>query len=416
LVRSKLLSFSADKVLGTGLRKRILVIANDFPDEQHPHAGIFILRQVEALTRASWEAMIVRFVPWAPPLGHRWRTYRRVPAQYTINGLQVKVVRVFLLPRFWLMHTLGLQTKRFLSACIAEFRPQILHAHQILPTGVMALGHGVPVVLTAHGSDAYDYPFRNGLFRATAQRILHSVDRVVAVSKFIAVKVEALGARRVDVIYNGADPDLFFPRDRSDARRTLDIPSSRKVVLFAGYVGRSKGIFDLVAALDLLSDLSPLLLLAGGGPDRDAVVRECARTGIECRAFGIVEQRQLGLLMGAADVLALPSYREGLPAVLCEAMLAELPVVASCVGGIPEIVKDGHTGRLVEPGNIGTLARALREVLCDPVGASRLGRAARTFAAGHLTWPENASSYDRLLTSLLEPVSALQESASNSNR
>ncbi len=398
------------------MRKRILVIANDFPDEQRPHAGIFILRQVEALTRSSWEAMIVRFVPWAPPLGHRWRAYRRVPAQYTINGMQVKVVRVFLLPRFWLMQTLGLQTKRFLKACVAEFRPHVIHAHQILPTGVMALGHGVPVVLTAHGSDAYDYPFRNSLFRATARRIIHSVDRVVAVSKFIAAKVEALGAHRVDVIYNGADPDVFFPRDRNDARRALEIPSSRKVVLFAGYVGRSKGIFDLIAALDLLSDLSPVLLLVGGGPDQDAVARECARAGIECRAFGVVEQRQLGLLMGAADVFALPSYREGLPAILCEAMLAEVPVVASRVGGIPEIVKDGHTGRLVEPGNVGALARALRDVLGDPSGAFRLGRAARTFAARHLTWPENARLYDRLLTSLLGPVAAREENALHSNR
>jgi teichuronic acid biosynthesis glycosyltransferase TuaC len=304
------------------------------------------------------------------------------------------------------MQTLKQQVRRFLLAQIAEFRPHLLHAHQVLPTGLLAVGYNLPLIVTAHGSDVYDYPYRNRIFRAEARQVLSSARQVVAVSRFIAAKTEELGAKSVTVVYNGADPNIFYPRDRTTARRRLSIEENRRVVLFAGHVCKAKGIFDLIDALANLSDLAPLLVIAGAGPDTLRIMERCATLKVALRALGPVEHAKLAELLGAADVIALPSYREGLPAVLCEAMLSQTPIVASEVGGIPEIVINGRTGYLVKPGDIGALSGALRQVFTDTTTAHSMARTARTFACKNLTWSANAAAYLQIFRSTLRQAAA----------
>jgi teichuronic acid biosynthesis glycosyltransferase TuaC len=399
----------ADWKLGVSVmteRLRVLVLVNNFPDTEQPYAGVFVLRQLEALRAHNIEARVIRFVPWAPPLGRRWMSYRRIPKRYVIANFDVRVVRVLLLPRLGFMQTLTQQVRRFLSVQISEFKPHLLHAHQVLPTGLLAVGHRLPLIVTAHGSDAYDYPYRNRIFRAAARQVLTNASRVIAVSRFVAAKTEELGARSVTVVYNGADPNVFYPRDRTAARRRLGIEENRRVVLFAGHVCEAKGVFDLINALANLADLTPLLVIAGTGPDTLRIMDRCTTLNVAFRVFGPVEHVKLAELLGAADVVALPSYREGLPAVLCEAMLSQTPIIASKVGGIPEIVINGRTGYLVEPGSISTLSYALRQVLTDTTTARNMARMARTFACKHLTWSVNAASYLQIFRSTVRQAAA----------
>jgi glycosyltransferase involved in cell wall biosynthesis len=383
---------------------RILVIAKDFPFPGQPVGGIVVLRQARALAELGHTIKVVRVVPRAPALTEKWRQYRAVPQRYEVEGIPVETIRAFFPPRMLAMEYLPLQVDRAIGRIVAAFRPDIVHAHCLIPSGQLAVRHGVPAVITAHGSDAYDWPWRRtGLLQAAKEGVRRA-DLVVAVSDFIRSTIRKLVPRDVRVVFNGADESVFAPRDASDARRELGIPADRFVIAFAGRPPEPKGAFDLLKAAALLADLRPLVLLAGPGDEERALSRFARELGIEARLCGLVSHECLAVLIAAADVFCLPSYREGLPLAVCEAMLSGRPVVATPVGGIPEIVSDGESGFLVRPGDSDALAARLRTIAGDGALASRMGAAARDFALTHLTWKANALSYDRLYREAIRPA------------
>jgi glycosyltransferase involved in cell wall biosynthesis len=116
-------------------------------------------------------------------------------------------------------------------------------------------------------------------------------------------------------------------------------------------------------------------------------------SGVEARFLGVVPHQTVAQVFGAADVVTLPSFGEGLPSVVCEAMLAGRAVVATPVGGIPEIVRDDVSGRLVPVGDCRALGDALRDLALDRAKRERYGAAAAAFAERHLTWHANALGY-----------------------
>ncbi|HZT12888.1 MAG TPA: glycosyltransferase family 4 protein, partial [Candidatus Baltobacteraceae bacterium] len=179
-----------------------------------------------------------------------------------------------------------------------------------------------------------------------------------------------------------------------EARQRFGLPPDRRVVAFAGALIRAKGLFELVAAAASLEADRPILALAGTGPDRQGLDDLARRDGVDVRFFGHLAPPDVGALFAAADAVALPSYSEGLPNVVCEAMLSERAVVASTVGGIPEIIEDGRTGLLVPPQSAQPLAAALRRILSDDALRASMALAAREFARTHLTWDVSARGYD----------------------
>lgn len=375
---------------------RVLVIAKDFPSPGQSHAGIFVLRQVRALADLGHEIRVVRVVPYAPPWTPKWRAYRAIPQSCVVDGIPVQTIRAFFPPRMVAMEYLPLQVSTALRRIASEFAPQIVHGQFLIPSGQLAVRAGLPAVVTAHGSDAYDWAWRRAGLRKAATEAVRCARVAVAVSEFIADRVRALSERDVQVVYNGADEDVFAPSDRLKARAALDLESDRYVIAFAGWPTRAKGAFDLIDAVARLGDVNPLLLFAGNAPQEPDLTRALAGRGVEARLLGRLEHRELARVLAAADVFALPSYREGLPAAICEAMLAGRPVVSTRVGGIPEIVTDGVTGFLIEPGNVPLLAERLRTIAREPVLAGGMGAAGYAFARGKLTWRVNALQYEEL--------------------
>lgn len=383
---------------------KILVVANDFPSPRRPYAGIFVLRQAQALAKLGHQLLVVRPVPHAPPLNERWSVYRSIPDEDTVEDIPVKTVRAYYLPRSIGLEYLHVQTDKRIRRIIGNFRPDVIHAHFLLPAGHLAVQHHVPTVVTAHGADAYEWPWeRRGLLNAAAE-VIRRAAVVTAVSAFIRDRVGEIAQRSVDVIYNGASEETFFRRDWRAERAALGIEADRFVIAFAGDVIAEKGAFDLLRAARRLQAFRPLVILAGrlGRGSRTAI----ASLGVDCEALGAISQEKLAEVFGAADVVSLPSYDEGLPASLCEAMLSGRPIVATGVGGIPEIVKDGETGYLVEPGNIDQLTSRLEALATDPDLAQRLGSTALEFASSRLTWAANARQYDAIYEMLAQRSAA----------
>ncbi|MGZ3497442.1 MAG: glycosyltransferase [Vulcanimicrobiaceae bacterium] len=392
---------------------RILVCTTDFPSPLRPGAGIFILRLLEALRPFGYEFEVLRIVPHAPPIGTKWRAYRSIAPVESVAGFPVRTIRAFFPPRMIAMEYLPLQVHGSVEREIARFRPDVLHAHYVVPAGQVAVRHRVPTVVTAHGGDAYKSPFkRPGLYRA-AHEALSKATRVTAVSNYLRERIRSIVPRDVRVIWNGADERFFYPRERTAAREALDLPSGRLIVAFVGNLLRAKGVYDLVDAVDALArrGYHPLLVVAGHGPERAALQAAALQHRVEARFLGQLDPAGVAQLYGAADIVTLPSHAEGLPNVVCEAMLSGRAVVATSVGGIPEILENERTGSIVSAGKPDELMQAFETLASDAALRERIGGAARAFASAHLTWPIAAAGYDSVFREIVDAPSAPAQQA-----
>jgi len=216
-------------------------------------------------------------------------------------------------------------------------------------------------------------------------KALSSATAIVAVSDYLAGRLAdqfPVSREEIDVIDCGVDTDTFRPAEKADARLIVDLPADAAVVLFAGHLAESKGIGTLLAAHRRLvaEGQSALLVVVGDGPmapDVAAAGRDPAVKGL-VRAIGEVRHDEMPHYFTAADVVCVPSHREGFGLVALEAMACGVPVVASDIGGLPEIVIDGSNGRLVPPADPDRLAATLGDILGGGEQADLASEARRT--------------------------------------
>jgi teichuronic acid biosynthesis glycosyltransferase TuaC len=225
---------------------------------------------------------------------------------------------------------------------------------------------GLPVVIGATGSDVrcIPDPWTRRLVKAT----LREADFVVAKSGQLREEVLRLGAApgKVAAIRNGCDGTVFHPGDRAAARRALGVGQGTRLIVFTGRLVAVKGVQELIAALGQLRGAGqPVeLALIGDGPLEASLRRRCEKEGLAgaVRFLGALSQREVARWLTAADVFCLPSYSEGCPNVVLEALACGRPVVATQVGGVPEITSP-RCAILVPPADAGALAAALRRAL-----------------------------------------------------
>lgn len=258
-------------------------------------------------------------------------------------------------------------------------RVDVLHGHMLgssLWAGVLGRLAGVPVSIAhEHGWPGGRAPFRATLDRLVVGRLCAAY---VAVSDADAGRLVAdhgVPSERVVVIPNGIDPPKGDP---SGVREALGLGPGNEMVVAVGRLHPHKDLATLVRAVGLLAARRPALrlLVAGDGEERTGLAALAAS-----EAPGVVrllgDRDDVPALLAAADAWASSSATEGTPLALLEAMAAGLPIVATDVGGVPDVVRDGREAVLVAPGDPGALAGALDRVLTDRGSAAGLGRAAR---------------------------------------
>jgi len=273
-----------------------------------------------------------------------------------------------------------------LAWLLATFRVALVHAHVAMRGSfwrkalllALARAFGVPTVVHLHGSTFVEFyerecgPLRRRLVRRTLERAA----AVIALSEhWRAYLAGIVPAARVVVIPNMVDAAAVQAGiERSGAARSPD------GILFLGEIGRRKGIYDLVCALAQIAAAHPgAHLVAGGSGELDRVRRLARELGVEASLElpGWVSGEAKARLLAEAAVYVLPSYNENLPVSILEAMAAGLPVVSTRVGGIPDAVRHGVDGFLVEPGAKEELAEQVLRLLGDPALRSRLGASGR---------------------------------------
>lgn len=253
-----------------------------------------------------------------------------------------------------------------------------------------------PMIAKVHGSDVNVFtqePARRRQICWALGRARH----VVAVSQALADRLAELGVdpARTTVLYNGVDPARFYPVPRDQARRELGYTDDDRIVLFVGNVQASKGCAELLQAFAQLRARVPRLKLVfvGAGPLQRSLAEQGAALGVtdDLRFAGRLPHEQIVRWFGAADVFCLPSHAEGVPNVVLEAMACGTPVVATRVGGIPEVLP-AYAGSMVPPRDAGALAEALFTALNSAWDRPRIAGHARGF-----DWDTNVSRLRALI-------------------
>jgi glycosyltransferase involved in cell wall biosynthesis len=382
----------------------VLVLSHMFPNRLYANAGIFVLEQAKALRAAGVSLRVVSPTPLAPrsmSFVPGVRKYSVIPPHSVVDGFYIEHPRVPTLPKnlafAWSGIMFYLSCRKLLERMIREWGVDVIHAHAVLPDGFAAilLGRefGVPVVCTAHGADVNVYPRHNRFVRWASRWSLRHADHVVAVSGNLRDEAFVLaGTRAISVVHNGADSEIFRFRPQAEAREKLKLSVKGKLITFVGYLRSEKALAYLLEAFAHLRASDTHLCLVGDGPLKDALISKAKELGVidQCLFAGERPHSEIPLWISASDCIVLPSLSEGLPTILPEAMLCGIPVIATPVGGIPEIIRDAETGLLVECRDSRGLAQSIEQLLWDDALARRIAARAQEFAGNSLTWARNA--------------------------
>jgi len=392
---------------------RVDLLTKEYPPEIYGGAGVHVTELVKALR----EDISVTVRCFGEPRADVDTYAYRVPPSLTDANPTLA--------------TLGVDLQMAQDVAGAD----LVHSHTWYANGAghfAKLLHGVPHVVTAHSLEPLR-PWKaeqlGGGYRVSSwieKTAFEAADAVIAVSggmrRDILRSYPALDESRVHVVYNGIDLDRWKPTTELDVVRSLGIDPDRPSVVFVGRITRQKGLpYLLRAAASLPADVQ--LVLCAGAPDTPGILAEVT-AGVEAlqkERSGVVwinrllSQYELSAVLTQGTVFVCPSIYEPLGIVNLEAMACGLAVVGTATGGIPEVVVDGETGRLVpieqltdgtgtplDPDRfVADLARTLTEVIVDPQRAAEMGRRGRLRAEREFGWAQIATRTRDIYAALL---------------
>jgi glycosyltransferase involved in cell wall biosynthesis len=305
-----------------------------------------------------------------------------------------------------------------LARLIRRERPDILHTHTAKAgtvgrvAALLAGRHAPPIVVhTFHGHVLRGYfgPVRTRLFRLLERWLARHTTALIAVSPQVRDDLVALGvapAERFVVIRLGIELEERVAGEqngRAESRRYLGIEPDRFAVGWIGRMTAVKRTDDILVAFKCLRDegVDAVLCLVGDGPDRPQLELRAHELGLIRDTLFLGYQEDVAPFYAAFDALVLPSSNEGTPVSAIEALAAGRPVVATRVGGVPDVVQEGEDGFLVEPGATDELADRLAELARDPKLRERMGRAGRERVLPRYAVERLVDDVDRLYRSLV---------------
>jgi alpha-maltose-1-phosphate synthase len=381
-----------------GPRLRVALLTREYPPEVYGGAGVHVEYLAAALSRVVDLTVHCQGADRPTAIAHRpWPQLSAAnPALQTISAE--------------------------LTMAAATGGAQLVHSHTWyagLAGHLSSLLHGIPHVLTAHSLEPLR-PWKaeqlGGGYAISSwceRTAIESAAAVIAVSagmrSDILMTYPRVPADRVHVIHNGIDAVQYAPDRGRDVLDRYGIEPGRPSVAFVGRVTRQKGLQVLLRAAERLAPEAQLVLCAGQAdtPELQATVSEmvdhlrATRSGVVWLP-GMLEKPEVIQILSNATVFACPSLYEPLGIVNLEAMACGTAVVASAVGGIPEVVADGTTGLLVPPDDERALADAINALIADPARSTELGARGRARAVAEFSWDSIAAQTAGLYASLLD--------------
>jgi glycosyltransferase involved in cell wall biosynthesis len=385
-------------------KPKVLVLTTSYPSDAQDPSGVFIAKLLAAIKRRGFGIKVV-----APSNGvfHGRRTLEGIETvrygyfwprsleRLTAGGGGIPenmansvLARIQVLPMM-----VG-----FVLVTLRELRGMdVIYANWLgagIVGAVASLLTGKPLVVTFRGDDGYlarDRP----IWRALTRWVTSRSQFVAPVSGELMKIMTDLGvpAEKCHLPRFGVDTDMFHP---APAQRE-ESPEVR--LLFVGSLIDRKGLHDLLEAMADAELSRVRLTVVGDGPNRSRLAEMADRLGLTRRIDfkGVLAPAEVAGLMRASDMLCLPSYMEGRPNVVNEAMASALPVVVTRIGGVPDMVREGKTALLFDPGNIEQLRHCLKTLAASTLLRKHMGQAGHEFLIGSgVSWDATAEEFDAL--------------------
>lgn len=367
---------------------KVTIVCPGWPGRVNKVNGIFVRDQARQLKRAGADVSVVTARVFKedpmfakedglPVYRFRFPSERKLLVEYD----RVPYLRIF----FYLISGI-IKTVRI----VRREKADLIHAHFVIPTGFIAVAAGIitsrPVIITAHDADVSTFPETSRLARLLVRwTIKHSAKLVPTTAQLaeLVVKNLAIPESKVEVIPLGIDTDLFKPLDKKESRKRLGLPAERQIALSIGAILRIKGVDVVVKTMPAVVKKNPkaFFVYVGGGPLEEELKTEIKKEGLDKSALwpGALAHEELPVWYAAADVFVFlpPTGGQGQGMVLLEAAAMGLPIVASDTGGIPDTVKHGVNGYLVDPKKVDEVAEYIARSL-EPLPFPEIGATAST--------------------------------------
>jgi len=393
-------------------RGRVLFLTSNFPRWKGDQTTPFIINLADDLVRMGWSVDVL--APHAPGAAVRERIgdidvyrfrYLFPESQETVcysggalANLRKNPVNYLKLPFLVFAELFAL------LAHVLRERYDVVHTHWILPQGfcgaVVRSVTKVPHVLSVHGSDVFALGGRIvSKFKSFSLRRCDAITvNSTATEEAVRRCVDGQTLSRIPMGVDVPDMEAFAPSAKEI--RDMYRGNSDVVMLFVGRLVREKGVDDFISAAQMIlaEGIGVTALLIGEGPERMALEAEAKELGVSANVhfLGWIEHKELPAYMAAADVLVGPSMIEGQGLVFAEALMAGVPVVATNIGGITDIVIDGETGLLVEPGNPEQIRSAVMRLRSEPGLKERVVASGRRHAEKQYTREATATAFSGL--------------------
>ena len=313
---------------------RVLLISNMYPKEGS-YSGIFIKHQVETIEKLGIH--VTKAVKTTRnPLGYFPFIFQSI---YKLLFCDFDIIHAHYVPH-----------SAFIPAMLKRIKKK-------------------PLIVTFHGTDARIFPFKNRINRMLTMFVVNRSDKVIARSEEMKEVLEKLGVanKKIVVIGAGVDTNFFHPIDKYKVREDFELPEDKHIVLYVGRLHEMKGVKLIYECAERMPKV--LFVMVGDGAVKTDVKN--------CLFVGEKKQEEIPLWMSASDVLILPSYSEGLPNVVMEALSCSVPAIVTDVGGCPEVVRDGKTGFVVPVGDVEMLMDKIKYLLENESLREKMGKLGR---------------------------------------
>jgi glycosyltransferase involved in cell wall biosynthesis len=401
---------------------RVLFLASSYPRSRDDTASVFLRYLAEHLTERGVDVHVLA------PADRKGETLVEGKVtvhrfQYFPAALQGLAYGSGMLPNLKRAPALWLQVPFFMLAMAASLlrllasqRFDVIHAHWILPQGLVGLVAArlfrVPLIVSVHGTDSFAL---RGRFAQNLKDLVLKRSAAWTANTMSTASALTRNSRvpQALIIPMGVDIALFSSGDPAALRHEL--PDEEHLVLFVGRLIEHKGCYELLQSLSLLSSKArahTTLWVVGDGEQSEQLKRAAQDLGVgeKVRFFGTVNQRRLPEFYAAADLVAIPSRvgssgeSEGQAVVVLAAFASRACVIATTIGGITAMVRDHVTGVLVEPGDSRALSSAIDQLLDQPALRRRLANKAFTEVSEHYGWPQIAAKFAELYREVLSSV------------
>lgn len=395
---------------------RVLEVCQEFPNRYYPQLGTFIKQSIDSIANQKVDITVVSPKPFVLPFSaFPYHNFSKLPRIEHTEKYDLHYPRyVYAVPKKYFYPITGISYAHFVSRYAIKNikpKPDLIHAHFSYPDGFgmieLAKKWNIPLVISALGTIERKVAYEGSYTSGQIIKAMNFADKVLSVSEDLKLHIVNLGINENNVIVvpNGVDTEKFKPAGKENARKLLNLPLDKNIILFVGALRSIKGVDYLIEAAKNFVDSNTELYLVGRDDGLKKSLKKMAqdfKITDFIRFIGPVNHEDIPLWISASDILVLPSLSEGRPNVVLEALACEVPVVATDVGGIPELIINGETGYLVPAKNPLELSEKVNKLLGDENQREKMGKFGRkSIIQRGLTWEAHAKKTVDIYSKLL---------------